>query len=47
MGSGQRGSRGGTRGPSIRGMVRTDRGGPGRGNFNEDTGELFIFQLRF
>ncbi|XP_021925531.1 ras GTPase-activating protein-binding protein 1 isoform X2 [Zootermopsis nevadensis] len=36
MGSGQRGSRGGTRGPSIRGMVRNERGGSGRGSFNDD-----------
>lgn len=36
--SGQRSSRGGTRGPSIRGMVRNDRGGSARGSFNEDTG---------
>ncbi|XP_069671882.1 ras GTPase-activating protein-binding protein 1 isoform X2 [Periplaneta americana] len=38
MGSGQRGSRGGTRGSSIRGMgIRNDRGGPGRGSFNDDS----------
>jgi hypothetical protein len=36
--SGQRNARGGARGPSVRGMVRNDRGGPTRGSFNEDTG---------
>jgi len=36
--SGQRSARGGARGPSVRGMVRNDRGGSARGNFNEDTG---------
>jgi hypothetical protein len=40
---GQRGSRGGTRGSSIRGVSRIDRGGSGRGNFNEDTGKFIIF----
>ena len=36
--SGQRNARGGARGPSVRGMVRNDRGGSARGSFNEDTG---------
>lgn len=40
--SGQRGSRGGTRGSGIRGMGRIDRGGSGRGNFNEDTGSIGV-----
>lgn len=40
---GQRGSRGGTRGSSIRGMGRIDRGGSGRGNFSEDTGKFIVF----
>lgn len=35
---GQRSARGGARGPSVRGMVRNDRGGSARGSFNEDTG---------
>ena len=42
MGSGQRGSRGGTRGPNIRGMGRNDRGGPGRGSFPDDSGKYNV-----
>ena len=36
--SGQRSSRGGIRGPNIRGIPRNDRGGSARGSFNEDAG---------
>ena len=36
--SGQRSTRGGARGPSVRGMARNDRGVSARGSFNEDTG---------
>ncbi|CAG2067362.1 unnamed protein product [Timema podura] len=37
---GQRGARGGRGGAAVRGMMRNDRVGPGRGSFNEDSGEL-------
>jgi hypothetical protein len=40
---GQRGSRGGSRGSNVRGIGRIDRGGSGRGSFNEDTGEFMVF----
>nr|CAD7264013.1 unnamed protein product [Timema shepardi] len=37
---GQRGARGGRGGAAVRGMMRNDRVGPGRGSFNEDSGPM-------